>query len=199
MGCCGRKGVIFCAGSERSWSVHPPPRVGPGRVRETEGGGALSRRRRASSTGQPAVQASQPPPAGQAINTRSIIKQTLTWLPAARDPRLASEQRPAPHPAHAQPGDFGELPRPQRGQQCATRWGMSRPLGAAARPCAGPRPARRIGDRRTPSQKLHPIMGDSVCPGKQVNSVGIFSRLPWPFLYSFTSRAFNSPFACVKL
>lgn len=109
MGCCGRKGVIFCAGSERSWSVHPPPRVGPGRVREAEGGGALSRRRRGSSAGRPAVQASPPPPAGQAINTPSIIKQTLTWRLAAMDPRLASEQRPAPHPAHAQPGDFGGI------------------------------------------------------------------------------------------
>lgn len=131
MGCCGRKGVIFCAGSERSWSVHPPPRVGPGRVREAEGGGALSRRRRGSSAGRPAVQASPPPPAGQAINTPSIIKQTLTWRPAAMDPRLASEQRPAPHPAHAQPEDFGYQPRSQRGQRvvrpaggCPDPWGL---------------------------------------------------------------------------
>lgn len=179
MGCCGRKGVIFCAGSERSWSVHPPPRVGPGRVREAEGGGALSRRRRGSSAGRPAVQASPPPPAGQAINTPSIIKQTLTWRLAAMDPRLASEQRPAPHPAHAQPGDFGGSAKTAaRATGCATRWGKSRPLGAAARTCAGPRPARRIGDRRTLSPRLHPILGDSVCPGKKVDSVEIFSRLP---------------------
>lgn len=116
MGCCGRKGVIFCAGSERSWSVHPPPRVGPGRVREAEGGGALSRRRRGSSAGRPAVQASPPPPAGQAINTPSIIKQTLTWRLAAMDPQLASEQRPAPTQLTPSLGTSGDLPRPQRGQ-----------------------------------------------------------------------------------
>lgn len=195
MRCCGRKGVIFCAGSERSWSVHPPPRVGPGRVRETEGGGALSRRRRASSTGQPAVQASQPPPAGQAINTPSIIKQTLTWPQAARDPRLASEQRPAPTQLTPSPGTSESCQDRSEGNSVRPAGACPDPWGAAARPCAGPRPARRIGDHRTPSRKLHPILGDSVCPGKQVNSVEIFSRLPWPFLYSFTSQAFNSPFA----
>lgn len=117
------------------------------------------------------------------------------------DPRLASEQRPAPHAAHAQPGDFGDLPRSQRGQRvvrpaggCPDPWGL---LPDAA--LGGPKPAWRIGDRRTRSLRLHPILGDIVWPGKQVNSVEIFSRLPWPFLYSFTSQAFNSPFACVKL
>lgn len=150
MGCCGRRGVIFCSGSERSWSIHPPPRVGPGRVREAEGGGALSRRRHVLSTARRAVLAPPPPPASQAINNPSIIKQTLTWRPAARDPGLASQQRPAPPQPSSRPdwGPWGscrdrDLPTPHplamalaaqgEGTEavgppgCASRWRTSRP------------------------------------------------------------------------
>lgn len=54
-----------------------------------------------------AVLAPPRPPANQALNTPAIIKQTLTWRPAAMDPRLASEQRPAPHSSRPAWGPWG--------------------------------------------------------------------------------------------
>lgn len=90
-----------------------------------------------------AVLAPQQPLASQAINTPAIIKQTLTWRPAAKDPRLASEQRPAPNSSGPARGPWGPAttatsPSPHGGAAGPGRshrgrrnslWRTSRPWG----------------------------------------------------------------------
>lgn len=199
-----------------------------GQVREAEGGGALSHWRRASSTARLAVLAPLQPPASQAINTPAIIKQTLTWRLAARDPRPASEQRPSPTPPS--PGDLGDLPLPRhththkhtpRDGAAGLRarepgWselrvapvdggGCPDPGVLLVGPSAGLKPAGRrgLGAGGTPTPRLPLPLGDSACRGKRVKSMGILSGLGsnhflGPLYSSSTSPAFSSPFGLLR-